>query len=298
MMFKAITLLALAALAAAEKNPTVVSPQAITYNAGEVMEIKWDGAETGFVNLDVVGENGVLPFPMMIAAGVPAKAGSYKWQIPAELKSASNYLVRVWGDHQPTGPSDGLSNKFTVVNDVPNAVNTFLVQSPNAKNPCYAGKPCEIKWNYSQNGMYPAMVDLALYKVGHPEPIAHIGTVSSSLKGYTWNVPEDANLMSGEVYISVSGSGVPLAGPGMSNDMGGNSAAFAVSQPAADNGLELEKEKEKKKDQEKKKRLPPKKPMEPKLEGKSAKSAAASQVAATAGVVSTMLVLTLASLLF
>lgn len=295
MMLKTFTMLVLAALAAAEKNPTVVSPQAITYNAGDVMEIKWNGAETGFVNLDVVGENGVLPFPMMIAAGVPAKEGSYKWKIPAELKSATNYIVRVWGDHQPTGPSDGLSNKFTIVNDVPNAVNTFLVQTPNAKSPCFAGKPCEIKWDYAKTGMYPAMVDIALYKVGHPEPIAHIGTVSSSLKSYTWNVPEDANLMSGEVYISVSGSGTPLAGPGMSNDMGGNSAAFAVSQPSAiENGLDAEKGKK----DEGKKKAAPRKPMEPKVEGKSAKSAAAGTITATAGVLSAALALTLASLLF
>lgn len=293
-MLKSLVPLILAALVSAEKNPTVVSPQAMTYGAGDVMEIKWTGAETGFVNLDVVGENGVLPFPMTIAQGVPAKEGSYKWKIPAELKSATNYHVRVWGDHQPTGPQDGLSSKFTVVNDIPNAVNTFLVQAPNTKNPCYAGKPCEIKWDFSQNGMYPAMVDIALYKVGQPEPIAHIATVSSSLKSYTWKVPEDANLMKDQVYISVSGSGAPLAGPGMSNDMGGNSPSFVVSQPVADN--DLEKEKKEKETGKERKKPAPKKPMEPKVEGKSAKSAAASHTASTAGAVSAVLALALASL--
>lgn len=295
MMLKSLVPLIFAALAYAEKNPTVVSPQAMTYSAGDEMEIKWDGAETGFVNLDIVGENGVLPFPMAIAAGVPAKEGSYKWKIPTELKSATNYHVRVWGDHQPTGAQDGMSNKFTIVNDIPNAVNTFLVQAPNTKNPCYAGKACEIKWDFSQNGMYPAMVDIALYKVGQPEPVSHLATVSSSLKSYTWQVPDDAALMNDQMYISVSGSGAPLAGPGMSNDMGGNSAAFVVSQPAAENGLEKENE-EKEKEKKQRKKPAPKKPMEPKVEGKSSKSAAASQTASTTGAVSAVLALALASL--
>lgn len=273
MMIKALSLILLAALAAA-KNPTVITPKGMTYNAGSTLDITWKDAETGYVNIDIVAVDGkTLEFPMMIASGVPAQACHYTWNIPAELKSSS-YQLRVWGAQQPQSgeQAEGVSPKFTILNTLPNAVNTFRVITPNAKQACEAGTTCQITWDYPLNTMHPAMVDVALYRVGNPNPIAFIGTFDSTAKGASWNVPNDPSLLTGDVYISVSGSGMPIAGPGMSNDMGGNSQSFMVAAPGTSQTTESKEGKEEKKSEKKTPKKMPR-PVDPKVKGVTEKKA-------------------------
>jgi hypothetical protein len=237
----------------------------------------------------------VLQFPLTIASGVPGEAGKYSWKIPAELKTAAGYCLRVWGSQQPQpGSTEGLSSTFTIINDVPNAVNTFLVTSPNKECPCAIGTNCQIKWDFPLTSNYPAMVDIAVYRVGNPTPLLEIATVSSTMKGYTWAVPNDPNLMSGDVYISVSGQGLPLAGPSMANDMGGNSMAFVV-QPTPPAPVE-KKDEEKKKDE--KKKMPKIEPPKPKVQGAAKKEKnAAENVKAAAAIAAAAIVVPLALVL-
>jgi hypothetical protein len=176
-------------------------------------------------------------------ASVPNAAGKYNWDIPTNLKNASSCQIRVWGDHQPTCVSDGMSPQFSIVNDIPNAVTQFVVLSTSSQQPCEAGKKCAITWDYNPHAVYPASVSIDLYQVGSKAPVQHIATVSSRLKQYEWNVPKDAALTKGQFYISVNGQGVPLPGPGQGNDMGANSAAFAIQEPKPE-----EQEKNDKKD--------------------------------------------------
>jgi len=230
-MIKA-TLISLLLTIASAKNPSVLSPKGMTYNAGDVVEIQWSkDCDTGSVNIDLVDTSKkIITYPIVIASGVSTESGKYSWKVPSELKSASGYQIRVWGTHQPAvNESEGVSQKFTVLNTLPNAINTFTVISPSKNSPCVAGKLCSIAWNYPEAGMYPAMVDIAIYRVGSVEPIMNIATVSSSLKCYNWAVPNDANLLSNDVYVSVSGQGQPVVGPSQSNNMGGNSEAFHVA---------------------------------------------------------------------
>jgi hypothetical protein len=268
MMFKAVSALMLATTVLAA-NPHVFAPNNMTYQAGEVMEIKWGETNVGFVNIDLVDiYSDVLQFPIMIAAGVPAANGKYSWKIPSNLKTAAGYSLRVWGNQAPAQSGEGTSNMFTILNNIPNAVNTFTVTSPNKDSPCAAGSQCVVSWDYPLTGNYPAAVDIALYSVGSPNPLLNIATVSAAQKSYTWNVPSDANLLGANVYVGVSGSGSPLAGPGMSNDMGANSQAFVVSQASAAASKDENKDKKEDKKVEKKTE---KKPEPPKVSGASKK---------------------------
>lgn len=306
MLFKAISILSIAVLAAA-KNPNIVSPQAMTYNCGDDMKIQWSDAETGYVNIDLVDSDpNVLSFPLMIAT-VPAGQNEYIWKIPSELKGATGYAVRVWGSTQPAASGEGISSRFTILNNLPNAISSFTVTSPNAKAPCVAGQNCQITWDFPQTSMHPAMVDIALYRVGNPSPILNIGTVSSSQKSYTWAVPNDPSFTAGDVYLSVSGQGTPVVGPGMSNDMGGNSQAFAVSTQSstgADQQTQAQSSTDDKKDEEKekkdkkstpKKNTPKKQPDSPKKISGASKNAA-NTIVASAGALSVALAMTLISM--
>lgn len=280
------------AAAVAALNPKVVSPGPMTYNAGSVVDIKWEGGDTGFVNIDLVAEDAkVLQFPLAIASGIDSAAGHYSWKVPESLKSSVGYHVRVWGSHQPSAEStEGQSPKFTVLNTIPNAVNTFTILTPNKERPCAAGTMCKITWDFPAMSMYPAQVNIDLVKVGQTEPLERIATVDSSLKSYDWLVPPSYASLGSDVYISVSGEGQPPAGPTMNNDMGGNSQAFVV-QPTPP----PEPKEEKKKDSEKKIEKPK---VLPKVSGasKKEKNAAVSissgvKVAAMVGVAALALVL-------
>lgn len=212
----------------ADPNPIVSAPLSLSYNAGDKMLIEWDKASTGTVNVDLVSDKSdVLPYPMTIASGLLAENGKFEWTIPNTLKSANGYRVRVWGTHQPSAnDEEGQSKSFKLLNTDPAAVNTFTVTSPNNNTPCNVGSDCQITWDFNTNSVYPAMVDIGLYRVGSAFPIEHIATVDSSSKSFTWKVPANSQLLTEDMYISVSGQGIPLAGPGMSNDMGGNSKSF------------------------------------------------------------------------
>jgi len=285
MLLKTIPILLLATLAAAS-NPKVVTPKGMTYEAGKTVEITWSDAQTGYVNVDLVDTDpSVLPYPLVIANGVPAADGKYLWTIPSSLKSAGDYYIRVWGNQQPTSEQDGMSQKFSILNTIPDAINTFTVVNPSAKSPCMAGKTCQINWDFPQNGLYPAMVDISLHRVGEPTPLVYIAQVSSSLKSFSWAVPNDEALMNGEVYISVSGLGTTLAGPSMSNDMGGNSQAFSLAAKAEDDKKDdLKKDDDRKKN---KKKEQPKKE-EPKIRGNTKKNNAAASVSVSVAGLATL----------
>lgn len=278
-MVNQLASLILAAAAVSAINPAVEAPFNMTYNAGNTVDIKWVSADTGFINIDLVDlDSKILQFPMAIAHGVPSESGKYSWKVPASLKSASGYQVRVWGTQQPApgAKGEGLSPMFTILNTIPQAVNQFTVLSPSKQQPCAAGSVCKIAWDFPQDAhMYPAMVDIALYRVGQLEPIQMIATVDSTTKSYEWTVPADYASLGNDVYISVSGQGQPPAGPSMSNEMAGNSQAFVIQQtPPAP---ESKPEKQDKKDDK------PKSPREvPKVSGSTKKENAATTVKATA----------------
>jgi len=226
------------AISTSSGNPKVVSPGNMTYTAGSEVKVRWDpeGVRTGFVNIDLVNSNDqVLQFPMMIAHAVKTETGEYTWKVPGELKTSAGYKLRVWGVNQPerSETGEGISSQFTVFNDLKGAINTFVVVTPNKEKPCAAGTTCKITWDYPASANYPAMVDIRLFRLGEATELLHIATVSSSDKSYEWSVPNDGSLIGNDVYLSVSGQGIPMAGPGMGTDMGGNSGAFVVApQPA------------------------------------------------------------------
>jgi len=297
------------AAAALASNPKVLSPNNMTYSAGDVVEIRWevDTGLTGFLNIDLVDVySDVLQFPMTIASGVPSEAGKYSWKVPSELKTAAGYNVRVWGTQPPNtdgGAKNGISSSFTILNALPNAVTTFTVVTPSKDKPCLAGTTCYITWDYPRDSMHPAAVDIALYRVGNPTPMMHIATVESSLKSYSWHVPEDAHAMGGDVYISVSGQGMPIAGPAMGNEMGGNSRAFLIGAqppPSAEVKSETESKDEEKEHHKKDEKKIAKKPVtEQKLVGvtKENANAAASTVKAAAVLVAAAALVPLALIL-
>lgn len=233
MLFNVLSSIILA-VAVSAANPRVVSPQGMTYQAGSAMDIAWDkDVSTGFVNIDVVdtSDGGVLQFPLTIAQGVPAEAGHYTWKIPSSLKSAANYQVRVWGSHQPMETTGaGMSQRFTILNTLPDAVTGFTVTSPSKERPCAAGTTCRITWDYPEMANHPAFVHINLYKVGSTEALEHIATVPSSQKIFDWVIPMNFASLGSDVYLSVSGEATPMVGPTMSNDMGGNSHAFMIQQ--------------------------------------------------------------------
>jgi len=321
-MFKSLpVLLAIFSAFVFGENPSVLSPVQMTYTAGKPMEVAWQGGNTGFVNIDIVQEDSsILAFPMMIAS-VPRDAGKYTFTVPESLKSAGKYHVRVWGDEHPRSGSSCISAPFTVLNVAPQAISSFTVTSPSKSNPCVADKVCKINWDFPANAMHPAMVDISLYRVGNPYAIEHIGTVDSSLKSYNWVVPHDSAIRSGDVYVSVSGQGQPVVGPGQSNDMGGNSQAFIVAEPNNASNQDASsdmsgqshkddkkedkdsKEKDNKKDDDKKNKKNDKKMEPPKVDKKVSGAAAkdknsASQVSVSAGIFVGMAAAALMSVLF
>lgn len=229
MIFNVLTSIIFAAAVGA-MNPKVSNPQNMTYQAGSKVDIHWESAETGFVNIDLVdADSNVLQFPLAIASGVNAEAGKFTWEVPATLKSANGYQIRVWGSHQPTAQAgEGVSQMFTILNTLPNAVTAFTVVTPNKDKPCAAGTTCRITWDFPPTANYPAFVHINLYKVGQTEPITQIATVESSFKIFDWVIPQNFAEMGSDLYISVSGEGMPQVGPTMANSMGGNSHAFAM----------------------------------------------------------------------
>lgn len=224
----------LAVVYAYNENPSVNSPKNMTYNAGMKIPITWSKATTGFVNIDLTNiYRNVLEQPYSIAVGVPAESGKFDWEIPADLKTAVGYQVRVWGAYQPKIiDNTGNSALFTIFNDIPGAVNNFIVTSPKKGNPCRVGEACEITWDYPKTINGPKDVDIVLYQVGNPVPLQKLATVSAADKKFVWEVPADSQLLkTGNVFISVDGSGVPHEAPKMASNMGANSEAFAISTP-------------------------------------------------------------------
>jgi len=111
-------------------------------------------------------------------------------------------------------------------------VNNFIVTSPSKSNPCRIDGPCKITWDFPATINAPADVDIVLYQVGNPVPLAKLATVSASDKQYIWDVPSDKSLLSqGNVFISVDGSGTPHEAPKMASNMGANSDAFKIAEP-------------------------------------------------------------------
>lgn len=221
----------LAVVYASNENPVVQSPKNMTYNAGMKIPVTWDKATTGYVNIDLVNlYRNVLDTPYSIAIAVPGQQGKFEWEIPADLKSAVGYQVRVWGAYQPKSMDNfGNSDLFTIFNDIPNAVNNFIVTSPSKCSPCRVGTPCKITWDYPKTVNAPADVDIVLYQVGDQVPLQKLATVKASDKQFVWDVPADSALLkNGNVFISVDGSGVPHEVPKMASNMGANSEAFAI----------------------------------------------------------------------
>lgn len=215
----------------AVRNPVVLAPIEGTFNAGDSVEIKWTNATTGFVNIQLVNESpDVLSAPFTIALGVPAVAGKYLWKVPSSLKSASHYRIIVWGISPGSAlEKNALNGGFTIVNNIPNAVNTFRVLTPNANKQCAVGGPCAITWDFPDFAdNRPAYVHIRLFKGDNTAPSLYIAHVPADQKTYTWNVPDDKSLLGPDVYISVSAEGNPAAGPGVGDDMGGNGEKFQM----------------------------------------------------------------------
>lgn len=242
-------------------NPQVLEPKNMTYNAGMTIPIKWSGAKTGFVNIDVINVyRDVLSRPVTIASGVPADKGIFQWKIPSILKTAVGYKIRVWGAYQPEKSDlEGVSQMFTVFNDIPDAVNNFIVLTPNSKKPCAVNYPCMITWDYPETIDPPNQVHLGLYRVGDSKPAYKIATVNAAEKSFKWQVPNDPTLLQGNVFIAVDGSGVAPAGPKMASSMGANSQAFSITEKPIKTAEEIKAEKEAaekaKKDAEEKKAM-------------------------------------------
>jgi hypothetical protein len=213
------------------RNPVVISPKNGTYNAGDSVEIKWANATTGFVNIQLVNDfPEVLQSAYTIALGVPAVDGKYTWKVPSSLRTAAGYKIIVWG----VKPSDNLeksgqTNSFTIINNVPNAVNTFKVLTPNSEKQCAVGAPCVITWDYPDHfEQRPAYVHVRLFKGESLVPAMYIAQVPADQKTFTWNVPNDKTLLGPDMYISVSSDASPAAGPGLGDNMGGNGQTFKM----------------------------------------------------------------------
>lgn len=149
---------------------------------------------------------------------------------PHVLLTAVGYKVRVWGSAPPRpGEQQGVSEMFTVFNNIPKAINAFKVLTPNGEQPCRAGKSCQISWNFPDTIEGPDYVHIRLFEAGNSKPLAHIADVPASMKSYSWDVPADAPFMDKKgLYVSVSGEGTPISGPGFSNPMGGNGPVFGI----------------------------------------------------------------------
>lgn len=213
------------------RNPVVIAPKNGTYNAGDSVEIKWANATTGFVNIQLVNDFAeVLQAPYTIALGVPAIDGKYIWKVPSSLRTAAGYKVIVWGV-KPSNDLEksGQTNSFTIINNVPNAVNTFKVLTPNSEKQCAVGAPCIITWDYPDHfEQRPAYVHVRLFKGDSLVPAMYIAQVPADQKTFTWNVPNDKTLLGPDMYISVSSDGSPAAGPGLGDNMGGNGQTFKM----------------------------------------------------------------------
>jgi hypothetical protein len=213
------------------KNPVIIAPTNGTYNAGDSVEIRWVNATTGFVNIQLVNDfSEVLSSPFTIALGVPAADGRYVWKVPSSLRTAAGYKVIIWG----IKPSDNLEKSgqtasFTIINNIPNAVNTFKVLTPNADKQCAVGAPCVITWDYPQHlDPRPAYVHVRIFKGDSLVPSMYIAQVPADQKTYTWNVPNDKGLLGPDMYVSVSADASPAAGPGLGDNMGGNGQTFKM----------------------------------------------------------------------
>jgi hypothetical protein len=213
-------------------NPVVLAPKNGTYKAGEEMEIVWANATTGFVNIqvdndypEVLGGNRYT-----VALGVPASLNRFVWKIPRDLRSAAGYHMNVWGVAPPSDlEKAGNTEGFTILNQLKDSVTTFKVLTPNAKQPCATNAPCVITWDYPKHmeGERPAEVHLRLFQGHNLKPSLVIATnIPADQKTYTWNVPNDASLLSKDMYISVNAEAVPPAGPGLGDNMGGNGQVF------------------------------------------------------------------------
>ena len=190
----------------------------------------------GFVNIQLVNDAPeVLSSPFTIALGVPAIDGRYMWKVPASLKTSGSYRVIVWGIKPSSNlEKSGQTVSFTIINNIPNAVNTFRVLTPNANRQCAVGSPCVISWDFPEyHDQRPAYVHVRLFKEGASVPSVYIAHVPADQKTFTWNVPNDASLLGPGMYISVSAEGSPTPGPGQGDDMGGNGQLFKMEPSSA-----------------------------------------------------------------
>jgi hypothetical protein len=172
----------------ASKTVTITkkpSPFAITspnggdiWTAGTTRDITWSytGSECSSdvrISLYKSGEK-----QYVIVANVPAKAGVYKWTIPATQAYGNDYQIRI---------SCNTNYDICDFSDVNFTISPIGVTFPNGGEGLQAGSTREIAWSYTGRGC-SSDVRISLYKGGEKQYVIATN-VPAKAGAYKWTIP-------------------------------------------------------------------------------------------------------------
>ncbi|MEJ2195722.1 MAG: Ser-Thr-rich GPI-anchored membrane family protein, partial [Ignavibacteriaceae bacterium] len=163
-------------------NITVLSPNGgESWQTGSTQEISWTDNITENVKIELYKNE---LFDSLVTASTPSD-GSYTWDIPAGIASASDYKIKITSVNQSV-LSDISNSSFTIY------TGQITVTSPNGGESWKAGSSQNISWtdNIGEN------IIIDLYKGGSFHSIISTSTTSDGSK--VWDIPFD--LVSGSDY--------------------------------------------------------------------------------------------------
>lgn len=229
----ALLVASLAGLSVAKDINYSITAIKTAYEVDTTLPITWKSSscpgDTSVITLQIINDRpDVLLAPFVINTEIQLCKQSLMWSIPRFLKTSDSYKLQI---------IDNKSNKilatspqaFTLINPYPASQSTLTLLEPSGsadgkeiEATCLQGETCLIRWDYPHwaTSAIPKTLDITLFareKDGSIRKVLEIGKgIPSDLKSFTWNVPGWQSLNLPAAFVAVSGSGIPIPGPGLS----------------------------------------------------------------------------------
>lgn len=222
-----------AGFSVAKENSYSITAINTAQEVDTTLPITWKASscpgDTSVITLQIISDRpDVLLTPFLINNEIQLCKQSLMWNIPRFLKTSASYKFQI---------IDNKSNKvlatspqaFTLINPYPASQSTLTLLEPSGsadgketEATCLQGETCLIRWDYPHwaSSAIPKTLDITLFaqeKDGSVRKVLEIGKgIPSDLKSFTWSVPGWGSLNLPSAFVAVSGSGVPVPGPGLS----------------------------------------------------------------------------------
>jgi hypothetical protein len=195
---------------------TVTAPKlGDVWSTGALKTVKWTLKATGLVDLDLVNTSNVVLGT--VKHGVSAATGTYAWDIPVGMVTASGtYRVQVKSAGNALVKDS--SDDFTL------NLATLQVNTPNGGGSYGAGTIVPIKWTTNA----PGKVKIELIDTGNSNAATTIATVASKPSTYNWTVPAGLTLGNNRYTVRITSMTGNTVNTMVTDD---SDATFSVTAP-------------------------------------------------------------------